>query len=144
MLLMIGDASFRKRFGNIPEYNKHLRKVGVYTSEMFCCCCCCFNKISPKLLCTMTKPSYHKLFSHQKNFFTYFQYRCFGLVSLFNGISTFVDYLMSKPSLKKDNSGTHSRRDRELHNFPKGISPKVDIVRLEFELVYYKCRSPLR
>ena len=30
----------------------------------------------------------------------------FGLVSLFNSISTFVSYLMSKPSLQKNNSGT--------------------------------------
>ena len=30
----------------------------------------------------------------------------FGLVSLFNGISTFVGYQMLKPLLKKDNSDT--------------------------------------
>ena len=29
-----------------------------------------------------------------------------GLVSLFNGISIFVDYLMPKPSLQKNSSGT--------------------------------------
>ena len=30
----------------------------------------------------------------------------FGLVSLFNGISTFVGYLMPKPFFKKNSSGT--------------------------------------
>ena len=30
----------------------------------------------------------------------------FGLVSLFNGISTFVGYLMPKPFSKKNSSGT--------------------------------------
>ena len=29
-----------------------------------------------------------------------------GLVSLFNGISTFVDYLMPKPFSEKNSSGT--------------------------------------
>ena len=32
------------------------------------------------------------------------QNRRFGLISLFYGISTFVGYLVSKPSFKKNNS----------------------------------------
>ena len=32
--------------------------------------------------------------------------RWFGLVSLFNDISTFVSYLMPKPSLKKNSNDT--------------------------------------
>ena len=33
---------------------------------------------------------------------------------------------------------THSWEDDEVHTFPKGICPKVNvIVRLEFELAYY-------
>ena len=30
----------------------------------------------------------------------------FNLVSLFNGISTYIGYLMPKPSFKKNSSGT--------------------------------------
>ena len=49
-------------------------------------------------------------YGHQKQYW-------FGLVSLFNGISTFVGYLIY---------------------FPKGICPKVNVIaRLEFELAYY-------
>ena len=54
----------------------------------------------------------------------------FGLVSLFNGISTFVGYLM--PNLN------HSWEDKGVHTFPQGICPKVNVIaRLEYELVYY-------
>ena len=64
-----------------------------------------------------------------------------GLVSLFNGISTFVGYLMPKPFSKKNSSGTiltHSWEDKGVHTFPKGICPKVNIIaRLEYELAYY-------
>ena len=35
-----------------------------------------------------------------------FLFVCLGLVSLFNGISTFVGYLMPKPFSKKNSSGT--------------------------------------
>ena len=33
-------------------------------------------------------------------------FNTFGLVSLLNGISTFVGYLMPKPSFKKNSNGT--------------------------------------
>ena len=61
----------------------------------------------------------------------------FGLVSLFNGISTFVGYLMPKLfSLK--NYLTHYWEDKGVHTFPKGICPKVNVIaRLEYELAYY-------
>ena len=55
-------------------------------------------------------------------------------LSLFNGISTFVGYLMPKPFSEKNSSG----EDKEVHTFPKGICPKVNVIaRLEFELAYY-------
>ena len=63
-----------------------------------------------------------------------------GLVS-FNGISTFAGYLMPKTFSKKNRSGTTSPiggRIKGVHAFPKGISPKVNVIeRLEFELAYY-------
>ena len=46
-----------------------------------------------------------------------------GLVSLFNGISTFLGYLMPKPFSYL----THSWEDKGVHTFPKGICPKVNI-----------------
>ena len=65
----------------------------------------------------------------------------FGLFSLFNGISTFVSYLMPSQSLSKNSSGgiqpggEGNKRDNFFH---KGISPKVKvIVRLAFEIAYY-------
>ena len=36
----------------------------------------------------------------------YFSVLYFALVSIFNGISTFVDYSIPKPSLQKNSSGT--------------------------------------
>ena len=55
------------------------------------------------------------------------------LASLFNGISTFVGYLMPKTWYYL----THSWEDKGIYTFPKGICPKVNvIVRLEFELAY--------
>ena len=48
---------------------------------------------------------------------------------LFNGISTFVDYLMAKPLLPEEQG---------VHTFPKGICQKVNVIAwLEFELAYY-------
>ena len=56
----------------------------------------------------------------------------------FNGISTFVDYLMPKPSFKKNNSDAIypiTGRIGGVHTFPKGICPKVNVIAwLEFEL----------
>ena len=65
----------------------------------------------------------------------------YGLVSLFNGISTFVGYLMPKPFFKKNSSGTyltHSWEDKGVHGLHKGICLKVNVItRLEYELAYY-------
>ena len=50
---------------------------------------------------------------------------------LFNGISTFMDYLMPKPSLKKysdDIIQPITGRDKGVHAFPLGISQKVNII----------------
>ena len=45
---------------------------------------------------------------------------------------------MPKLLFLKNSSGTHSWEDEEVHNFPKGICPKVNtIARLKFELAYY-------
>ena len=48
---------------------------------------------------------------------------------------------MPKPFSEKNSSDTyyltHSREDKGVHTFPKGICPKVNIiVRLEYELAY--------
>ena len=64
----------------------------------------------------------------------------FGLFSVFNGISNFMDYLMPKPSLKKERSGT-------IQPIPKGITEFVPspfrirnvlAASAEFELVKHK------
>ena len=56
-----------------------------------------------------------------------------GLFSLFNGISTFVAYLIPKRYYL-----THSWEDEGVHTSPKGICPKVNVIeRLEYELAYY-------
>ena len=58
------------------------------------------------------------------------------LVSLFNGISTFVGYLM--PKGHSWYYLTHSWEHKRVHTFPKSISLKVGIiVWLEFELAHY-------
>ena len=54
----------------------------------------------------------------------------------FNGISTFGSYFMPKPSL---NYLIHCKKDEEVHAFPKGISPKINVItRLEFKLANFK------
>ena len=58
-------------------------------------------------------------------------------VSLFNGISNFVGYLMPKPTVQKNSSCTIqfiARGIRGFMPFPKSISLKVYVIaRLEFE-----------
>ena len=41
----------------------------------------------------------------------------FGLVSLLNGISTFVGYLMTKSSMLKDSCGAIKTIDRRIRGF---------------------------
>ena len=64
-----------------------------------------------------------------------------SLVFLFNGISTFVGYLMTKLFSSKNSSGTIlpiTGRIRGFIPFPKGICPKVNVTaRLEYERAYY-------
>ena len=66
-----------------------------------------------------------------------------GLVSLFNGISTFMGYLqLFYFTISEEKQQwyflTHSWKDKGFHNIPKGIRPKVNIIaQLEFELAYY-------
>ena len=50
----------------------------------------------------------------------------FRLVSLFNGISTLVGYLMPMPFSEKIRCGTSTPGDGDsgVHTFPKGISVK--------------------
>ena len=64
-----------------------------------------------------------------------------GLLSLFNGISTFVGYFDAKAILLEEQLWydlTHSWEDKGVHTFPKSICPEVNvIVRLEYELAYY-------
>ena len=62
-------------------------------------------------------------------------------VSLFNGISTFVVYLILKLSLEKNNNHTTQpiAREKGIHSFPKCIRPKVNVIRqMEFELTHFK------
>ena len=60
---------------------------------------------------------------------------------LFNGILTFMGYLMLKPFLLKSSSSiifTYSWADTGVQTFPKNTYLKVNmIVRLKFELAYY-------
>ena len=44
-----------------------------------------------------------------------------SLVSLFNGISTFVVYLMPKPSTQKHSGGGG-------YTFPKSLCPKMNVI----------------
>ena len=63
----------------------------------------------------------------------------FGLVSLFNGISTL--FRLFNAILLEEQYWyylTHSWEDKGVHTFPKGICPKVNVIaRLEYELAYY-------
>ena len=64
----------------------------------------------------------------------------FGLVSLFNGISTFMDCFILVEEQWWYYS-TYSWGNKRIYTFPKGISPRVDIiVWLEFELAYKDVR----
>ena len=62
----------------------------------------------------------------------------FGLVSLFMGISIFVDILMQKPSLLKNSTDIiypHNRRDKQVLTFLKDISLKGNMMaQVKFEL----------
>ena len=65
----------------------------------------------------------------------------FGLVSLFNGISTLFRLFNAKAILLEEQYWyylTHSWEDKGVNTFPKGICPKVNVIaRLEHELAYY-------
>ena len=53
----------------------------------------------------------------------------FGLVSLFNGMSTFLGYLMPKPFSEKNSSGTiltHIWEDKGVHTFSQGYLPESE------------------
>ena len=66
----------------------------------------------------------------------------FGLVSLFNGITDFIEIFNAKAILIKEEQWyylTHSWKDNGVHAFPKVISLKVNvIVWLEFKLSYFE------
>ena len=65
----------------------------------------------------------------------------FSFVSLFSGITTFVGYLMLKPSFEKNiscNIWPIVGRIKRIHTLPKSIFSKVNVIaRLYFELTYY-------
>ena len=70
-------------------------------------------------------------------YFFCISYRLELLVSVFNEISTFVGYLMPKPSFEKNRSST-SWEYKGVHAFAEGMCLKVNIiVRLKFELEYH-------
>ena len=55
----------------------------------------------------------------------------FGLVSLFNGISSLFRLFNAKAILLEEQSWyylTHSWEDKGVHSFPKGICPKVNVI----------------
>ena len=60
---------------------------------------------------------------------------------LFNGLSTFLGYLMPKSILLEEQQWCYlndSMKDNEVHAFPKGICPKVNVIaRVGFEHAYY-------
>ena len=70
--------------------------------------------------------------------------RLVGLVSLFDGISTFVGYLMPTQSLWKNKRETikpiaEAGGLRGIHTFLKGIRPKVKVMaQREFELTHFE------
>ena len=67
-------------------------------------------------------------------------YMCSG-VSSFNGISTFVGYIMPNPGLKLYYL-IHSLEDKGVHNFAKSICPKVNVIaEIQFELAYPNPKS---
>ena len=74
------------------------------------------------------------------NHITVHKWLTFGLISLSDGISTFVGYLMLKPPLLKNSSDyylTDSWKDKKIYTFPKGFSRKVNVLaQLEFDLAY--------
>ena len=76
-----------------------------------------------------------------KKYFVYFGLVWFGLVPLFNGISTLFRLFNAKAILLEEQQwyySTHSWEDKRVHTFPKGICPKVNVIaRLEYELAYY-------
>ena len=79
---------------------------------------------------------------NQTMMYRHFKEIRFGLVSFFNGISSFVGYLMPKPSFLKNRSGT-IWEDKGVHTFLKGICPKVNVIaQLEFELSNYNSVVP--
>ena len=65
----------------------------------------------------------------------------FGLVSLFNGISTFFRLFNAKAILLEEQELhylTNGWDDKIVHTFPKSICLKVNVIaRLEYELAYY-------
>ena len=62
----------------------------------------------------------------------------FGLVSLFNSISSFLGYFDIKiHTFKRSVVVLFSWKDVGVHTFDKGIRAKVNVIaRLEFELAY--------
>ena len=69
-----------------------------------------------------------------------------GLVSLFNGMSTFWRLLNAKAILFRRTAVdylTHRGEDKGVHSFSKAICPKLNVItRLEFELAPLQCHSP--
>ena len=75
------------------------------------------------------------------SFYLYYPYKLrFGLVSLFNGISTPFRLFNAKAILLEQYWYylTYSWEDKGVHTFPKGICSEVNVIaRQEYELTYY-------
>ena len=59
-----------------------------------------------------------------------------SFVSLFNGISKFVPYLMSKPSWKNSNGKLIAEGSMRVHTSPKGMKVNLIVSKVEIELAY--------
>ena len=88
---------------------------------------------------TGTSSSY-KLFSYQGRISILSKLIWFGLIYWLNGISTFIGYLIPKPSLEKDSCGAIQRITKNLRDFirfTRGISLKVTGVQTRLLQCHY-------
>ena len=96
-------------------------------------------------LCFMNVNFTLKKKTRSRNYDRYRLCKWSGLVPLFNGISTFMGYLMLKPSFRRTAvilSNPYIWESKRVHTFSKGISPTMNEIKwLEFELATSKLLS---
>ena len=98
-----------------------------------------WSKIWTRIVVSIYYDDNHYTTGTSKQMIITFKLVWFGF--LFDSISTFMGYLIPKPSFVEEQKWynlTISRENTSVHTFPKGISEKVTgIVTLDFELTYY-------